>query len=455
MTDNDDWQRFYKEHVEPLTALTSAKLGADRNEYDESENNIFDADFMDTLRGERGGDDLERADEGSGEDGKKFIDSIKQCFSSTLDKNRLTNLLGNAKHPEGDGLGLVDDVERDVKTHLYAQQDATELTEELRNSLTDQGIGEAFPLHGRKGGRDRASSNDNFLHDELPPLPADEDNRDLDKEGEGESGDYASNQATIPHNLSAIDSVEDNFKQFPVDGFKLEDDDVADLVGSPPEELDARAVSQGQGERFDDLDPFGSDAAADLGSDKRVLTTDSFDKFLEEGNLDTEFVQAPKEELLKPIVAEAEVEQPAKKEELGDIFDSLNEFDRFYGIEDEVTAQPEPNLEQGLTQSQEIVFNPLLTVGKDGEDFNDRKVEDEPDEEAEECKEGYTVAHFDKLRNSAMASQPESLFRQVDFSVERDVALLSKSAIILSKPLEEEEAAYDDNQYWSKPNNLF
>ena len=245
MTDNDDWQRFYKEHVEPLTDLTSAKLGADKNDLNESENNIFDADFMDTLGRDKGGDDLERADNlggGAGEDGKKFIDSIKQCFSSTLDKNRLTNLLGNAKKVDNEGLGLVDDVERDVKTQLYAQQDENELTEELRNSLTDQGIGEAFPLHSRKS-RDRASSNDNFV---LPPLPADEDNKDLDKEGEGDSGDYASNQATIPHNLSAIDTVEDNFKQFTADEFKLDDDDVADLVVSPPDDLDTRAVSQGQ-----------------------------------------------------------------------------------------------------------------------------------------------------------------------------------------------------------------
>lgn len=98
-----------------------------------------------------------------------------------------------------------------MKTELYAQQDESELTEELRNSLTDAGIGEAFPLHPVRKTRDRASSNDNFV---LPPLPADEDNKDLDKEEEGESGDYASNQATIPHDLSAIDTVEDNYKQF-------------------------------------------------------------------------------------------------------------------------------------------------------------------------------------------------------------------------------------------------
>lgn len=74
LTDNDEWQRFYKEHVEPLTDLTKSKLGADQDALNESENNIFDADFMDTLRGDgdKGGDigdDLERADGGSGEDG--------------------------------------------------------------------------------------------------------------------------------------------------------------------------------------------------------------------------------------------------------------------------------------------------------------------------------------------------------------------------------------------------
>jgi hypothetical protein len=199
LTDNDDWQRFYKEHVEPLTDLTSAKLGADPTDLDESENNIFDADFMDTLRGGGGGDDLERADE-AGEDSKKFLDSIKQCFSSTLDKNRLTNLLGNAKTAGDDG--FVEDVERDIKTQMYANQQESELTEELRNSLSDGrhgGLGAGFPsgLGGRRS-RDRANSdNENFV---LPPLPADEDNKDLDKEGE--SSDYASNQATIPRGLS-------------------------------------------------------------------------------------------------------------------------------------------------------------------------------------------------------------------------------------------------------------
>lgn len=215
-------------------------------------------------------------------------------------------------------------------------------------------------------------------------------------------------------------------------------------------DLDARAVSQGQDERFEDLDPFGSAAAAE-GSDKRMLTTDSFDKFLEEGNLNTDFEQAPKEVLLQPILAEAEAEQPAKKEELGDIFDSINEFDRFYGIEDEDPPRPEPNLEQGLTESQEIVFNPLLTVGNDGEDFNDRNLEDA---EAEEVKEPYAVAHFGDMRKSDQGREAESIFRQVDFSVERDVAVLSKSAVVVSTPLEKDEATFADNQYWRKPENL-
>ena len=108
-------------------------------------------------------------------------------------------------------------------------------------------------------------------------------------------------------------------------------------------------------------------------------------------------------------------------------------------------------MEQGLTESQEIVFNPLLTAGKDGEDFNDRREE----EEEEEKKDGeeFAVARFGG-RKSDEGAEPESLFRGVDLSGDRDVASLSKSAVVVSKPLATDGAAYADNQFWRKPDYL-
>ena len=144
--------------------------------------------------------------------------------------------------------------------------------------------------------------------------------------------------------MSAIEAI----PEFPGDsGFKLDDDDVADLVSSPQgldalgDDLDVRAVSQGPGERSDELDPFGS-IAADHGSGRNMITTESFDKFLEEG-IATDFEQPSKEVLLQPITAEpASVEHVPKKDDVADIFDSLCGFDRFYGIEDDEPQVSQP-----------------------------------------------------------------------------------------------------------------
>lgn len=69
--------------------------------------------------------------------------------------------------------------------------------------LSDFGeIGEATKI--RRNMRDRANSNDNFS---LPPLPSDEDNRDLGSLDfiQSDLGNYSSNNNfEDPHDISAI-----------------------------------------------------------------------------------------------------------------------------------------------------------------------------------------------------------------------------------------------------------
>ena len=45
--------------------------------------------------------------------------------------------------------------------------------------------------------------------------------------------------------------------------------------------------------------------------------------------------------------------------------------------------------------------------------------------------------------------EPVSLFRSVDFSAEKDVAMLSKSHVVRAVPLD--GAAFDAAQFWRRP----
>lgn len=84
IVDNEEWQRYVRENLEPINELVRGKLGQEGEVHSESDNNIFDADFMSGITG-RKDDDLMRADpdmEESKEDHKKFMQSIQKAFSS-------------------------------------------------------------------------------------------------------------------------------------------------------------------------------------------------------------------------------------------------------------------------------------------------------------------------------------------------------------------------------------
>lgn len=234
LTNNDTWQKYLHEHIEPINELQKGKLGqtdmrdGDRSCFSDSDSNIFDQDFLKTLgAGERDGDrknlddDLARdldsdhaqGSEGLGdqEDHRKFLRSIQKCFQSTISNKTMQGI--RAISQNGD---CVEDTERNDKAAAYASQGETNLTNELRNSLTDTGLGglgNGFALSlgkGSKMGRLRTTSNDNFS---LPPLPADEDYGDVN-EDEIISSNYASNskmEQEVPNlqDLSGIAQVDD------------------------------------------------------------------------------------------------------------------------------------------------------------------------------------------------------------------------------------------------------
>ena len=98
-------------------------------------------------------------------------------------------------------------------------------------------------------------------------------------------------------------------------------------------------------EPSDDL--FGSTIAR---IDSATDDIKGFDLFMSEKGTD-----------IAPMKAEQELERDEdEKEGLGDIFDSIDQFDELYGIKEE----------PGITKSQQII-NPLLTIRED--DLNDRE----------------------------------------------------------------------------------
>ena len=62
LTENEDWQAYFKTHVAPIEESLKQKLGADKDTMNESDNNIFDDDFRNTFGDKNTNDDLERAE---------------------------------------------------------------------------------------------------------------------------------------------------------------------------------------------------------------------------------------------------------------------------------------------------------------------------------------------------------------------------------------------------------
>ena len=62
LTENEDWQGYFKTHVVPIEEALKGKLGADKETMNESDNNIFDDEFRNTFGDKNANDDLERAE---------------------------------------------------------------------------------------------------------------------------------------------------------------------------------------------------------------------------------------------------------------------------------------------------------------------------------------------------------------------------------------------------------
>ena len=259
-------------------------------------------------------DDLER-DTDDQDQQKTFQQSIQQYFSSTVKKG-LSGLFD--KKPNEN---TVEDEERAMKTEAYEKENNTALANDLRNCLSDMGngIGEAIPLKQARIGRLRAGSNEHFS----VPL--------LDGKEEEDLQNYASNQL---HEISGIASNDEEFNKV-ADGLMMLDQDDK-VVVNPLAENE---------EPSDDL--FGSTIAR---IDSATDDIKGFDLFMSEKGTD-----------IAPLKAEQELERDEdEKEGLGDIFDSIDQFDELYGIKEE----------PGITKSQQII-NPLLTIRED--DLNDRE----------------------------------------------------------------------------------
>ena len=110
LTKNEDWQRYISEHIEPINELQKGKLGqsgdkdGDRSGLSNSDNDIFDEQFMNTIGAndkDKNGldDDFDRdlesvraqGSEGSvdSEDHRKFLRNIQKCFSSTISQKTM------------------------------------------------------------------------------------------------------------------------------------------------------------------------------------------------------------------------------------------------------------------------------------------------------------------------------------------------------------------------------
>ena len=136
-----------------------------------------------------------------------------------------------------------------------------------------------------------------------------------------------------PHNVSAIPQEDEQSQPMMSDDFKLDDDD--EIVVNPLAEDAKSELVQGL-ERLDYKD-----------NDTDIQAFEAFSAQLSQSQPDS---QAISNEIMSPVNKNDSLEIQ-EQAQLGDIFDSIDQFDRFHGLQDE----PQPDVEA------EVIHNPLKT----------------------------------------------------------------------------------------------
>jgi len=186
LNENQEWLSYVRSSIEPILELEKGKLCQDAEERDKSsdnnsDNNIFDDDFMRNdfgLGDGTGSNDIEKVNgdllkspekrteddedpEDDEKDHKEFFKKMQQCFSSNTSLKRRQS----SDH--------IDIEERQEKEQAY--KTTSSVNADLRAHLSGVDEDHKTIKHVPQK-RDRSNSNDGFT---LPQLPCDEENRDL------------------------------------------------------------------------------------------------------------------------------------------------------------------------------------------------------------------------------------------------------------------------------------
>lgn len=236
LKDNEQWRSHITNFIEPLLELEKGKLCKEEEKLNDSDNNIFDDDFMrsdfavhDSTTGQNEEDEQKKEEL----DHKKFVKTFQKCFNSKFNDLGLRDM---------DNENFIEDQERDLKTQQYSQMTDKE-NEDIRNSLgalsgdDDQGF---FQKR-----RDRSASNENY---DLPPLPELEDNKDLYQNDDDNYMNYKSNENVSKNslfsNLAANDEAEE--PEEPISSVQKVEEVVLDLDLDFPETENEESVGQNE-----------------------------------------------------------------------------------------------------------------------------------------------------------------------------------------------------------------